>query len=145
MSLSSSHLVLAIASQIHEEWRAPRRRPDGTFEPRTKETQDAEWIAAHGVGEVDIANTAFLDLPADWRRENTIAAELAARVVEATIDYLAALIHEQWVSRHFEEDWARDSGLLMAFRDLPDDEQEKDRVIARTALRYALTTPSSAG
>jgi hypothetical protein len=139
MQASRSHLVLAIASQIHEEWRAPRRRPDGTFEPRPKETTDAEWIAAHGASEVDIANTAFPDLPADWQRENAIAAELAARVVDATVDYLAALIHEQWVSRHFEEEWARDAGLLLPFNDLPREEQDKDRSIARIALRYALT------
>jgi len=140
MQPSRSHLVLAIASQIHEEWRAPRKRADGTYEPRPKETNDVEWIANHGVHEVDIANTEFIDLPADWQRENTIAADLASRVVDATIDYLAALIHEQWVSRHFEEEWAREAGLLVAFHELPHEEQEKDRIIARTSLRYALTT-----
>jgi hypothetical protein len=140
MAPSSSSLVVAIASQIHEEWRASRLRPDGTYEPRPKETSDADWIAAHGVSEVDIANTAFPDLPADWQRENTITAELAARVINATVDYLAALIHEQWVARHFEEDWARDAGLLLPFHELPPHEQDKDRAIAHTALRHALAT-----
>ena len=140
MHPSSSRLVLAIASQIHEEWRAPRRRPDGTFEPRPKETTDPDWIAAHGAATVDIANTAFPDLPADWQRENAIAAGLAARVVDATVDFLAALIHEQWVSRHFEEEWARDAGLLLPFHELPREEQDKDRSIARVSLRIALAT-----
>jgi hypothetical protein len=138
MQTANSALILTIASELHEQWRAPRQRPDGSYEPRPKATQDAQWIAAHGSPEVDLANTPFLELPADWKRENEIAAELAARVVDATIDYLAALIHEQWVSRHFEEAWAREAGLLRPFAELPSEEQDKDRVIARTALRFAL-------
>jgi hypothetical protein len=66
----------AIASQLHEDWRKTRLNEDGTYEPRLKNTSDQEWIAAHdGSTEVDIANTTYENLPADWQAENATAGE----------------------------------------------------------------------
>ena len=56
-------LSYALGSDIHEAWRATRKREDGTFEPRIKKSKDEAWNEAHGTDEVDIANCSFNELP----------------------------------------------------------------------------------
>lgn len=78
-----------LGSMLHDEWRASRKREDGTFEPRIKvlaktETGEEKWFDADkvpaGAEEImrqDIANTDFVDLEAKWKQENASAAEVA--------------------------------------------------------------------
>lgn len=72
-------LTAEVAGVLHDEWRRPRRRKEtGDYEPRLKVTKDQTWIDAHGgQNQVDIANTNYEDLPADWQAENKASAAVA--------------------------------------------------------------------
>lgn len=134
--------ISALAGQLHDEWRAPRIKEDGSYEPRIKKTEDQEWIAEHGTDEVDIANTAFPELPADWRAENQAAAETVMDLVfqaakngrpldDAFIEEASAQVHDKWLERNGE--WAPEE-LKKPFAELPEKEKEKDRVQVRKAI-----------
>lgn len=139
-TLGTSVDAMSLANTYHEQWREARRRPDGSFEPRVKVTTDQTWIDERGQDTVDIANTAFDALPADWRAEN----EAAALVV---VEYLASqavdledpssrsaagqYVHKAWLSRN---GWAHGGELDVHFDDLPLSEQEKDIDQVRLAL-----------
>ena len=58
-------LSYALGSDLHEAWRAPRKKEDGSYEPRMKKSKDAEWNATHGTDDVDIANCTFAELPSN--------------------------------------------------------------------------------
>jgi len=97
---------LEVGSRLHDNWRAPRKKEDGTYEPRMKPTSDAKWIEAHGADQVDIANTSFENLPADWQEENLLAGREAVDIVrdattldEATIREASIKVHDAWVAR----------------------------------------------
>ena len=47
------------------------------YEPRWMTTTDNAWIKLQGSDQVDIANTAYPDLPSDWQAENLAAAARA--------------------------------------------------------------------
>jgi len=124
-TLATSEVVKQVASQLHENWRAPRILEDKTFEPRVKiqallsdgrtkwfnegtEPQDAEVLKSQ-----DIANTAFTDLDPQWQAENKAAAEFVVpAVIQALGDNtsisisqttdLADQVHQAWISRN---DW----------------------------------------
>ena len=96
---------------LHDEWRAPRKQEDGSFNPRIKKTKDKEWIKEHGTDEVDIANTPYAELPKDWQSENKAAAEVAISEVltavengreldDAFIEEASSLIHDKWLERN---------------------------------------------
>jgi len=127
-----------VASAFHEDWRSTRYQDDGSYEPRVKTTKDEAWIAAHGTDQVDIANTAYPELPSDWQAENKAAAEVVVGLLgRGAIDlsnerdrlYAGQIIHDAWVSRN---EWAQDSELGVPFEQLPADEQAKD--IAQVAI-----------
>jgi len=114
-----------IASDLHEDWRASRKQDDGTFAPRLKPDGNG--------GEVDIANTAYSDLPPKWQAENKAAAEGAARAVLENPDDLeraADAVHKDWLTRNGDSapPWQKQS-----YKYLPEEEKEKDRVVARAA------------
>jgi len=126
--------VTAVASALHEDWRKTRLQEDGTFEPRVKGTKDEAWIATHGTDQVDIANTGYTELPADWQAENKAAAEVVVGVMgeangaidlsdEAQRSYVGGKIHDAWLSRN---DWAAGGELDVPFDQLPPAEQAKD-------------------
>ena len=126
--------VTAVASALHEDWRKTRLQEDGTFEPRVKGTKDEAWITAHGTDQVDIANTGYTELPADWQAENKAAAEVVVGVMgeaNGAIDlsdaaqrsYVGGKIHDAWLSRN---DWAAGGELDVPFDQLPPAEQAKD-------------------
>ena len=121
----NTEVVSSVAEQLHENWRAPRKLEDNTFEPRVKiqallsdgrtkwfnegtEPQDAEVLQSQ-----DIANTAFTDLDPQWQAENKAAAEFVVPAVmqvlgdntslsiSQTTD-LADQVHQAWISRN---DW----------------------------------------
>lgn len=135
----------AVASALHEDWRKTRKQEDGTFEPRVKGTKDEAWIAAHGTDQVDIANTGYAELPADWQAENKAAAEVVVGIMDeanGAVDlgndehraYVGAKIHDAWLDRN---DWARGGELDVPFDQLPPVEQAKDidqMVIAQQVL-----------
>jgi hypothetical protein len=124
-----------MAAKLHEDWRQTRLREDGSYEPRVKETADKAWVEAHGTDQVDIASTAYSDLPKDWQSEN----RTAARVVYDLIDNpdtrgmvisapenpspVGQRVHEAWLGRN---DWAASGDLGVPFDELPPDEQAKD-------------------
>lgn len=61
--------VEELTSGLHDEWRRPRLRKDGTYKPQEEETADKAWIEKHNTEIVDIANSDFADLPQDWKQE----------------------------------------------------------------------------
>lgn len=139
--------VATVASALHEDWRKTRLQEDGTFEPRLKPTKDEAWTATHdGATEVDIANTAFADLPSDWQAENQAAAEVVVDIlndsngqIDMTNDEqrisVGDIIHNAWLQRN---DWAAGGELDVPFVQLPPEEQAKDidqMVIAQQAFQ----------
>ena len=106
-------LSYALGSDLHEAWRAPRKKEDGTYEPRIKKSTDEYWNVSHGTDEVDIANCSFEQLPSNWQYENLEAARVAIDLVydktisgEAftpdEVEEMAAVIHDEWLKRN---DW----------------------------------------
>lgn len=63
--LVKNALSYALGSDLHEAWRAPRKKEDGTYEPRIKKSKDQIWNEIHGTDEVDIANCSFDQLPSN--------------------------------------------------------------------------------
>lgn len=99
-------LGLETGSRLHDDWRATRRKEDGTYEPRIKPTSDKQWREAHGTNEIDIANTSFEDLPADWQYENLEAGKEAVAITgsktEMTPEELreaSVKVHQAWCDR----------------------------------------------
>jgi len=135
-------MIAKLGSLLHDEWRAPRKKEDGTYEPRIKETKDKKWITSHGTNKVDIANTSFAELPSDWQEENRVAAEVAVNLVveadeagtildEAFIEKASAVVHEKWLERNGE--WAPEE-LKKPYKELPEEEKEKDRAQIKKAI-----------
>ncbi len=136
-------MVTKLGSLLHDDWRAPRKKEDGSFEPRIKKTKDEAWKAAHGgAEEVDIANTSFIELPEDWQGENRVAAGVAmnevfsatesGRVLDDTfIEEASSTIHDKWLERNGE--WAPEE-QKKPFGELSEEEKEKDRAQVRKAI-----------
>lgn len=124
-----------VANTFHESWRQTRRNEDGSFEPRVKPTTDEDWSAAHdGTTEVDIANTSFEDLPADWQAENKAAADVVVGLLaeangkidlssEEDVIAVGTVIHDAWLARN---EWAKGGELDKPFAELSEEEQAKD-------------------
>ncbi|MEI6266975.1 MAG: hypothetical protein WCP14_03750 [bacterium] len=145
-----------MASDLHEEWRAPRKQEDGTYEPRMKETRDQAWIERTGAetrlddrgrvtSEVDIANTEYKDLPSEWQAENKVSAEVSLDLVniaieagkpldEGLIEDVSAVVHEKWLERNGE--WAPEE-QKKPYSELSEEEKEKDRIFIRKAITIA--------
>ncbi len=137
-----SRLVTQLGSLLHDEWRAPRKKEDGTYEPRPKKTKDQEWAKNHGTEEVDIANTDYANLPEDWKGENKISAEIAMEEIykalengqeldDAFIEQASAVIHEKWLERN--KDWAP-AEQNKPYGELSEEEKDKDRAIIKKAI-----------
>lgn len=129
-----------LGSDMHEAWRFPRKREDGTYEPRIKKTNDEYWQQVHGTNVVDIANCSFDELPSDWQFENLEAAKVAVDLVYDKVmsgetftadetEQMAAIIHEEWLKRNdwvFSPDYGNPE-LAVAYVNLSKEEQEKDK------------------
>ncbi|MDF2705199.1 MAG: hypothetical protein K0R62_851 [Nonomuraea muscovyensis] len=132
-----------VAARLHEIWRAPRWRQGGGFEPRLKTTKDQAWIRRHGTDEVDIANTRYRDLPADWQKENKDSAAVGVRLVDdgrrrgadlTSVEFMeeaSEQVHIAWLERNGA--WAPPEQRL-PYRELSEEEKEKDRVVVRAAV-----------
>jgi|FLOH01.1.fsa_nt_gi hypothetical protein len=131
----------AIAAELHETWRNAWARDNGglvngLYPPRLKDDGTG--------GQVDIANTTFGDLPPKWQHENREAAQAAQvsvlrellndqhNTTEDLIEAVSVRVHASWVERN--KQWAPDE-LTVPFDQLNEEEKEKDRVVARAALR----------
>ena len=134
--------IQELGSLLHDEWRAPRKQDGGAYEPRVKTTRDTAWIDAHHSDQVDIANSAYTELPADWQYENQASARVAMKEVwkaiangeqldNAFVEKASDFIHHMWLWRNSK--WAPVE-LHKPYADLPEEEKEKDRAIIRKAI-----------
>mgnify|MGYP001096394945 CR=1 FL=1 len=134
--------VAELGSLLHDEWRAPRKQEDGTFEPRMKKTKDQDWIDKHGTEDIDIANSSYNELPEDWKGENKISAEVAMdQIYEAIsqqkeldvsfIEDASSVIHDKWLERN--KDWAP-AEQNKPYGELSEEEKDKDRAIIKKAI-----------
>ena len=126
----------AVASVLHEDWRKTRLNEDGSYEPRLKSTNDEAWISTHGGStEVDIANSTYDELPADWKAENAAAGEVVAtelvllqrngvEVTPEVVEQVSSKVHDKWLERNT---WAKDGELDVPYDELPEEEKAKDR------------------
>lgn len=129
-------LVQIVAAQAHEVWREHWRREHGDA-PRSKQTRDRAWIAAHGTDHVDIAAASFGELPADWQEENQRNAEVSVDGVIASvtaglpldtarIESLAAMVHAAWLTRNGS--WAPPH-QRRPYAELDESDKERDRIV----------------
>lgn len=135
--------VLRLAGQLHDDWRRSRKLSSGEFEPRVKTTKDANWIRSNKTDQVDIANTAYADLPTDWQAENQASAEVAVSLVQQTleqgvafthdlIEAASAVIHVEWLNRNGDYAPAEQK---VPYSKLSEEEKEKDRLMFRAAMK----------
>lgn len=134
--------VAKLGSVLHDEWRKPRLKEDGTYEPRMKDTKDEGWIKSHGTDKVDIANTNFEDLPSDWKYENRASAYVTMCLIyeagmsgvefdDNFVDIASSKLHDAWLERNGS--WAPVEQKV-SFDELSEEEKNKDRVIIRKGL-----------
>ena len=145
-------LISELGSLLHEEWRSPRKKEDGSFDPRIKKTKDENWVKSHNTEEVDIANTEYKDLPEDWKGENKASAEVTVDEIYKAIDSEKELdssfieeasdvLHQEWMKRKTkegynenDENWNWAKPLMVDYNKLPNEEKGKDRVIIRKGI-----------
>lgn len=123
--------IAETAAKLHDAWRAPRRKEDGTFEPRMKD---------NGLGgEVDIANTNYADLPAKWQEENRLSAQHAVEAILAnpkmSDDSIADLVHQDWLRRNGS--WAPEE-QKKPYSELSQEEKDKDLAVVAAARETIL-------
>lgn len=137
-------VINAVAGVSHDEWRKPRwREQTKDYDPRLKDTKDTGWSERHrGAKQVDIANTAYVDLPSDWQAETKASVTIAANEVEKAIDARRALddafidevaekIHDAWLQRNGA--WAPAEQKL-PYPELSEEEREKDRKYVKLVI-----------
>ncbi|MCX6795222.1 MAG: hypothetical protein NT165_00615 [Candidatus Falkowbacteria bacterium] len=122
-------MINSLANLMHESWRQGRFDAENNiYEPRVKATADEDWVSAHnGAREVDIANTSFSELPADWQEENYLSAKVATEKLEEVL----YLIHDKWLDRN---DNYASSEQKTQYSRLPNDEKLKDLDILKEAI-----------
>ena len=133
-------LSYALGSDLHEAWRAPRKKEDGSYEPRMKKSKDLAWNEKHGTDDVDIANCSFSELPLNWQFENLEAARVVINLVYDKVmaneqisveelEHMAEVIHNEWLKRN---SWVYDPNygnpkLAVPYAELEKEEQDKDK------------------
>lgn len=135
-----------LAGILHGEWQKARN-----YEPRVKPTTDQKWIAEHGgKKELDIANTSFERLPADWQAENRASAAAAVRIVSvmkaqgkdlthpSTIEAASDRLHQNWLSRNGS--WAP-AERKVPYSQLSPEEKAKDRLVIQQAINVVNHIP----
>ena len=141
-------LSYSLGSDLHEAWRAPRKREDGTFEPRMEKSKDEAWNASHGTDDVDIANCSFRELPSNWQYENLEASRVVIELVfdktksgepitPEELEEMASVIHEEWLKRNslvFDPNYG-DPKLAVPYAQLSKEEQDKDKAQVGPAQR----------
>ncbi len=144
-------LSYALGSDLHEAWRAPRKKEDGTFEPRMKKSKDVEWNARHKTDDVDIANCSWAELPTNWQYENLEAARVVIELVydkimagkeitEAELEQMASVVHDEWLKRNswvFDPNYGNPK-LAVSYAQLSKEEQDKDKIQIKQAVLKVL-------
>ena len=153
------HVRRAIASELHEAWRAPRRQKQqqrdikhdalaGDGAAARTPAYLPRWKVVDGKT-LDIANLDFELLPKSLQTSNLSAAHCACSAVERAVrestaeggdslagetfmESAAAELHANWMEHNRE--WA-DAELLVPYAELTDAIKEKDRSIVRIAIR----------
>jgi hypothetical protein len=133
--------TVALASALHEMWRRGFEAANGVGAVRMKDD---------GAGGECNINAPYAALPSKWQAENlsaashavAVSAYLLSQLSEASfygvrrsddelVELIAEQVHVAWLERNGA--WAP-AELAVPYADLTDEEQEKDRVIARLAL-----------
>jgi len=154
--------VVALATHAHDMWRSTRVvQNSDSYTPRPKPTTDEAWVLAHG-GQtiVDIANTTYVDLPADHQEEIRASAIVALTGaysvgfygegwyendrdflnIKHFTDHHSSVIHVMWLRRN--SDHAQKEQKL-PYEKLSAEEQKKDQEIyegAAAIVNQHLTT-----
>lgn len=139
-----SEIIQKVASTFHEEWRKNRLQSDWTYKPMIEKSEDEKRTEKHWTDTVDIANTAFEDLPNNWQYENIQAAQVAVDLVYEkilnlekisieTIEGMSNIVHEKrlernWIAGSFENQ-------RVSYEDLSEEEKAKDRAQILTAIK----------
>lgn len=143
-----SEIIQEVASTFHEEWRKNRLQKDGTYLPMIEKSEDEKRTEKHWTDIVDIANTAFEDLPNNWQYENIQAAKVAVdliyekdleKITTETIEELSNIVHEKRLERNWIA-WSFENQRV-SYKELSEEEKAKDRIqieIAITILKQSL-------
>jgi hypothetical protein len=146
MEIKKEKFSEILASKLHDVWRKPRKKADGTYNIKIKITKDPEWIKLHNnINEIDIANTNYEDLPSDWKKENLASAIIATNIIydaiknktkidEVFIENASSIIHDEWLKRNT---WSKGGELDVPYSKLPEIEKAKDREIIKLALELS--------
>lgn len=129
MEESEHPAVVAFATTAHEEWRKGFD-PEGSGKERIKKNSD---------GTEGNINVPFNKLHPDWQKENLAAGRAALEAVKKhgnNTEAAAEHIHNEWMKRNPKADY--NAAQHVPYKDLPEDEKEKDRVHVRT-MRNLLT------
>ena len=111
---------------------------------------DDEWRSKHG-GVLDLKNTKLQDLPHKWKSERMIGATIAFDKVsekmsekgfcdEQDVEEIAEFLHDSWLRRNPET--AKD-GQKHKYKDMTEDEKEKDRFFVRAAIEVIMAISKS--
>lgn len=137
-----SEIIQKVASTFHEEWRKNRLQKDGTYLPMIEKSEDEKRTEEHWTDTVDIANTAFEDLPDNWQYENIQAAQVAVdlvyekdleKITAETIEELSKIVHEKRLERNWIA-WSFENQRV-AYKDLSEEEKAKDRLQIEIAIK----------
>ena len=114
--------VMQFAAKAHELWRNQHIKDKGDV-PRIKKNSDGT--------EGDI-NVPFHKLHPDWKKENIAAGHAALAAVTKhphDTEKAAEHVHNEWMKRNPKTEY--NSSQHKPYKDLPEDEKEKDRVHVR--------------
>lgn len=137
-----SEIIQKVASTFHEEWRKNRLQDNWTYKPMIEKSEDEKRTKEHWTDTVDIANTAFEDLPNNWQYENIQAAKVAVdlvyekdleKITAETIEELSKIVHEKRLERNWIT-WSFENQRV-AYKDLSEEEKAKDRAQIEIAIK----------
>lgn len=137
-----SEIIQKVASTFHEEWRKNRLQDDWTYKPMIEKSEDEKRTEQHWTDIVDIANTAFEDLPSNWKYENIQAAKVVVdlvyekdleKITAETIEELSKIVHEKRLERNWIA-WSFENQRV-AYKDLSEEEKAKDRAQIEIAIK----------
>ena len=141
--MNKEKLTVKLASMFHENWRSTRLNSAGDYEPHWKEIKDKKFIeklagsiklpvnvkVKDNIFYIDIANSPFEQLSADWQEENYNAAKVVVDILcyeekkgKLEINSVGNIIHNAWLSRN---EWAKGGELDVPFEQLSKEEQDK--------------------
>lgn len=137
-----SEIIQEVASTFHEEWRKNRLQSDWTYKPMIEKSEDEKRTEKHWTDTLDIANTAFEDLPNNWQHENIQAAKVAVdlvyekdleKITAETIEELSQIVHEKRLERNWIA-WSFENQRV-SYKELSEEEKAKDRIQIEIAIK----------